>query len=307
MSYHPSSSQLHIYPGKSDMSSKDNIPVTSSQYFPSELDKVEDPNTPTSVPTSFEESRKYKYPSVSSDHVSSGEDEGESKPDSFGLQSSMAHLNLTNTDPHSSESVHSSSQNPKSSDVESGSSIMIPRGGRTQHSNPQPSQGIDVNDLHARIQHLEAELERSRRPSNHSGELGGVSYQPNFPSQFYGSSPHHMEPIGRSNFSGPIPLQYSPNHTGVLPSMHTEGGYYHPCKCLHVHVCIELCNFMDYNNLLLPTKQIVLIPMIHLFCIIQYMSMKYSNSNYCQYSTVITVSLLWCSINKYTNYCQNYC
>ena len=240
MSYHPSSSQLHIYPGKSDMSSKDNIPVTSSRYFPSELDKVEDPNTPTSVPMSFEESRKYKYPSVSSDHVSSGEDEGESKPDSFGLQSSMAHLKLTNTDPHSSDSVHSSSQNPKSSDVESGSGVMIPRGGRAQHSNPQPSQGIDVNDLHARIQHLEAELERSRRPSNHSGELGGVSYQPNFPSQFYGSSPHHMEPIGRSNFSGPIPLQYSPNHTGVLPSMHTEGGYYHPCKCVHVHVCIGI-------------------------------------------------------------------
>ena len=25
------------------------------------------------------------------------------------------------------------------------------------------------------------------------------------------------------------------------------------------------------------------------------------------YCAVITVSLLWCSIHKYTNYCQNYC
>ena len=31
----------------------------------------------------------------------------------------------------------------------------------------------------------------------------------------------------------------------------------------------------------------------------------YSNSNYL--SIVITVSLLWCWIDKYANYCQNYC
>ena len=35
----------------------------------------------------------------------------------------------------------------------------------------------------------------------------------------------------------------------------------------------------------------------------------YSDSNYLSFtvSIVTTVSLLWCSIDKYTNYCQNYC
>ena len=44
---------------------------------------------------------------------------------------------------------------------------------------------------------------------------------------------------------------------------------------------------------------------VHIIYSIQYMSIKSHHivtEFYCQYSRVITVSLLWCSIDKYTNY-----
>ncbi len=93
------------------------------------------------------------------------------------------------------------------------------------HQPSNPPQHV-VNELHARIQHLEAELEVTRRmPDRREVHVEGVMphYQPNY----YGNSPHHSGELMRgSNFSGPLPPhQYPQPQSTSLP---VETGFYHP-------------------------------------------------------------------------------
>ena len=98
------------------------------------------------------------------------------------------------------------------------------------HSKKSPPQHV-VDELQARIQHLEAELEVTRRVPDRRGDVhmeGGVShYQSGVPC-YYSSSPHSGEIMRGPNFSGPIPPhQYPQNQTTPVP---VETGYYHPCE-----------------------------------------------------------------------------
>lgn len=96
-----------------------------------------------------------------------------------------------------------------------------------------------VDELHARIQHLEAELEVSRRipDRHHMVDSGPPPPQPHYQSSmpnYYHTSPHHSGEIIRGgNFNTtpmpPPPQQYPQTQGASLP---VDTGFYHPCEYL---------------------------------------------------------------------------
>ena len=178
-------------------------------------DSSENHATPTSLPVSMAESWNYKQgsghaPTEGVSPPTSTGLEGEQLPSSkeeYHLQDALEHLKLAGDGPKKPETVDGDK--------------------RRGH---QPSLQV-VNELHARIQHLEAELEVSRRlPDRRDVHLEGVPpppYQSSLPN-YYGSSPHSGEIVRGSNFSGPLPPhQYPQTQTTSLP---VEAGYYSPCE-----------------------------------------------------------------------------
>lgn len=105
-------------------------------------------------------------------------------------------------------------------------------GDRVEASHMRKS--INMEELHARIQVLEKELERSRHgpPPPPSRERFDYQRQHSTSSTLYGTgiSPHSTGLVKPPSYSGPIPMpQYSPSNTGthtILPPATPPGMYY---------------------------------------------------------------------------------
>ena len=181
---------------------------------------------PTSVPVSISDSWKYKQSSLEGGSPpSSVRLKGEQGDEGYGLQSAMGKLKLSGEDTQQGGGEHREQLEKKALHVD-------------QSHAPQNV----VNELTARIQHLEAELENSRRREEPHIDAT-PPYQSTLPN-YYGSSPHSGEIMRGSDFSGPIqmgpppppahhPHQYPQNQAGSLP---VDTGYYHPCKLLEKKV-----------------------------------------------------------------------
>ena len=219
-------------------------------------DSLDSRATPTSLAVSIASSLNYKQgggAQLTAEGVSpptTGSVEGErNMKDEYQLQSAMENLKV-GRDSH------------KKSDM--GSDVGDKR--------PRPPSGSShnmVDELHARIQHLEAELESRRVPERRVDipHVEGVAahYQTSLPN-YYGSSPHSGEIMRTPNFSGPLhPPPHQPPHHQYpqtqSASLPVDTGYYHPCE-YYIHVYLP--HFLSL--LFLLQCMVVFFPYPLIFC-----------------------------------------
>ena len=182
----------------------------SSYYSVTKTDSMESYTAPTTLPESWNYKQGDSQSSTEgvSPPPSAGiEGERESKDD-FHLQNTMEQLKISNEG------------RKKQGDVSDGEKKV--------HRLQNPSQQHEVDELHARIQRLEAELRRM--PDRREVHVESIvpHYQTSLPN-YYGSSPHSGELIRGSNYSGPLPPPHQYPQTSASP-IPVETGFYHPCK-----------------------------------------------------------------------------